>query len=202
VIPDAYFDEFETVKYRRRGRLRRALIRRFVARAVELIGPTDAVESVLEVGIGEGFLSGHLASTMPGARFVGVDSSESDLARVRRRFPRIETHVATAYDLSLLEGPFDLVVCAEVLEHLGDPSRALDQIAARRPRRALLTVPHEPLFRLSHLAAGQNLARWGNDPEHVQQFGRRSFRRLIERRFRVIRMVSSFPWLLALAAPR
>lgn len=92
--------------------------------------------------------------------------------------------------------------CAEVLEHLEEPARALDAIAALRPRRAVLTVPHEPYFRLSNLASGANVTRWGNDPEHVQHFGPRSFRALLSTRFDVLTLDTSYPWILALATPR
>jgi SAM-dependent methyltransferase len=202
VIPDAYFDRFETPKYRRRSRIRRALIRRFVRRLHELVLDAGPVSSVLEIGIGEGFLSGYLSEKLPTVRFCGVDASAEALSRLRRLFPRIETRVGDAYDLSGLEGPFDLVLCAEVLEHLQEPTRALDAIASLRPRRALLTVPHEPFFRLSNLASGANVARWGDDPEHVQHFRPGSFRALLSRRFDVLSLVMSYPWLLALTAPR
>ena len=67
---------------------------------------------------------------------------------------------------------------------------------------AVLTVPHEPYFRLSNLASGANVTRWGNDPEHVQHFGPRSFRALLSTRFDVLMLDTSYPWILALAAPR
>jgi SAM-dependent methyltransferase len=202
VIPDAYFDRFETPKYRRRSRIRRALIRRFVRRLHELVLDAGPVSSILEIGIGEGFLSGYLSEKLPTVRFCGVDASAEALSRLQRLFPRIETRVGDVCDLSGLEGPYDLVLCAEVLEHLEEPTGALDAIASLKPRRALLTVPHEPFFRLSNLASGANLARWGNDPEHVQHFGPRSFRALLSSRFDVLALAMSYPWLLALTAPR
>jgi len=202
VIPDAYFDRFETPKYRRRSRVRRTLIRRFVRRLHELILEAGPVSSMLEIGIGEGFLSGYLSEKLPTVRFSGVDASAEALARLQRLFPRIETRVGDACDLSGLTGPFDLVLCAEVLEHLDRPARALDAIATLKPRRAVLTVPHEPFFRLSNLASGANVTRWGNDPEHVQQFGPRSFRELLSTRFEVLTLDTSYPWILALTAPR
>jgi hypothetical protein len=63
-------------------------------------------------------------------------------------------------------------------------------------------VPHEPFFRLSNLAAGRNVTRWGDDPDHVQHFGRRSLRDLLARRLEVVRLTTSYPWILALTAPR
>jgi 2-polyprenyl-3-methyl-5-hydroxy-6-metoxy-1,4-benzoquinol methylase len=134
-------------------------------------------------------------------RFTGVDASEDDVARARRLFPRIEAVKGSAYDLSMLPGGYDLVLCAEVLEHLDTPLRAIDEMVRLGPRRLLLSVPHEPFFMLSNLARGKNVSRLGNDPEHVNHWGRGSFRRMLAERLDVLRLTTSYPWVLALAAP-
>jgi 2-polyprenyl-3-methyl-5-hydroxy-6-metoxy-1,4-benzoquinol methylase len=202
LIPDAYFDRFETLKYRTKNPLQRLLIRRFVAALHDLFIEANPVATVLEIGVGEGFLSGYLSEKFVEKRFTGVDPRPGDLARVKQLFPRIETLYGSAYDLGALEGPYDLVLCAEVLEHLHEPGRALAEMLRLRPRRLLLTVPHEPYFRLSNLFRGKNVTRLGNDPEHVNHWGRGSFRRLLEGPFEVLRLTASYPWLLALASPR
>jgi hypothetical protein len=61
-------------------------------------------------------------------------------------------------------------------------------------------VPHEPLFRLANLARGKHVARWGNDPEHVQHWNMRSFCRLVSPYFRPLAMYSPFPWLVVLGS--
>ena len=202
MIADSYFDGFRTPKYATRGRVRRWLIRRFVRSLFRLVEASGPVDSVLEVGVGEGFVSGLLLDRFPAARFAAVDPSAEDIARVRERFPRIMAVEGSAYDLSAVTGgPLDLILCIEVLEHLDAPERAVDALANARPRRAVITVPHEPFFRLSNLAAGKNVLRLGNDPEHIQQFGPRSLRTLLERRFEVVALRESYPWLLALVRP-
>jgi hypothetical protein len=55
---------------------------------------------------------------------------------------------------------------------------------------------------LSNLARGKNVTRFGNDPEHVNHWGTSSFRRLLETRLDVLRLTTSYPWILALTAPR
>ncbi len=202
MIPDGYFSRFETKKYRNENPVQRALIRRFVATLHELFLEAGPVSSVLEVGLGEGFISGYLSEQLPALRFTGIELDAADATRARRHFPRIEVHQGSAYDLGALPGGYDLVLCAEVLEHLDDPRRALDQMLGLRPRRLLLSVPHEPFFMLSNLARLKNVARLGNDPEHVNHWGRRSFRRLLTPRCDVLRVTTSYPWILALAAPR
>ena len=201
MIPDAYFARFVTKKYKSENPVQRALIRRFVAALHDLFIESGPVASVLEVGLGEGFISGYLSEQFPSIRFTGVELAAADVARVRRFFPRIEVHQGSAYDLSALSGGYDLVICAEVLEHLDTPLRALDEMCRLSPRRLLLSVPHEPFFMLSNLARLKNVSRFGNDPEHVNHWGRRSFRRLLETRARVLRVTTSYPWVLALAAP-
>ncbi len=202
MIPDAYFARFETRKYRNENPVQRALIRRFVAALHDLFIEAGPVSSVLEVGVGEGFISGYLSEQLPAIRFTGVELGEADVLRARRLFPRLEVHQGSAYALQALPGGYDLILCAEVLEHLDSPGRALDEMLALKPRRLLLSVPHEPLFMLSNLARLKNVARLGNDPEHVNHWAPRSFRRLLETRLDVLRVTTSYPWILALAAPR
>lgn len=202
MIPDDYFARFSTKKYRNENPIQRALIRRFVSSLHDLFIEASPVSSVLEVGVGEGFISGYLSEKFPSIRFSGVDLAEADIAKLREKFPRVEAHVGSAYDVDKLPGGYDLVICAEVMEHLDEPARALDRMIALAPKRLLLSVPHEPFFMLSNLARLKNVTRFGNDPEHVNHWGRRSFRELLEARLDVLRMTTSYPWILALASPR
>ncbi|MCC6668552.1 MAG: class I SAM-dependent methyltransferase [Polyangiaceae bacterium] len=202
MIPDSYFDRFETPKYRARNPVQRALIRRFVTQVHALFLEAGPVESVLEVGVGEGFLSGYLSEKLPEKRFTGVDVKQEDLDRLRAKFPRIATHAASIYDAGRVPGSYDLVICAEVLEHVGDPDRALSALVALRPKHLLITVPHEPWFLLSNLLRGKNLTRFGNDPEHVQLFTAGRFERLLRRHLTIERSTQSYPWLLALGCPK
>lgn len=202
MIPNEYFERFDTPKYQSKNPLQRELIRRFVARLHALFLEAGPVESVLEVGVGEGFLSGYLSEKLPEKTFTGVDVREEDLARLRAKVPRITTHAASIYDVGQIPGRYDLVICAEVLEHVDDPDRALSALASLRPKHLLLTVPHEPWFLLSNLLRGKNLTRLGNDPEHVQLFTARRFRTLLERHLVIERLTRSYPWLLALGRPK
>ncbi|MBX3130952.1 MAG: methyltransferase domain-containing protein [Polyangiaceae bacterium] len=202
MIPDAYFDRFSTPKYRNPNPVQRLLIRRFVRELHDLFVEALPAQTVLEVGVGEGFLSGYLAEKLPGTKFVGVDSSAGDLAELSRRFPTIETHCASLYDVADLGVRPDVLLCCEVLEHVDDPARAVEVLRGLEPKQAIFSVPHEPFFMLSNLARGKNVTRLGNDIDHVNHWGGRSFRRLLERSFRVDRFATSYPWLLARSHPR
>ena len=202
MIPDAYFDRFETQKYRSKNPVQRMLIRRFAATLHSMFLEALPARTVLEVGCGEGFLSGYLSEKLEDTSFVGVEYNPDDVARLRRHFPRIEAHEGSIYDLGFLKKKPDVVVCCEVLEHLDDPRKALAELRKVGARRALLSVPHEPFFMLSNLLRGKNVSRFGNDIDHKNHWGTGSFRALLEPDFEVLEVRTSYPWILALAEPR
>lgn len=201
MIPDSYFDSFETAKYSTRNPVQRLLIRRFMAKVIGMFDATAPHASVLELGCGEGFVSGQLSERQPGTSYVGVDANAGDIANLRAKFPSVEAHEGSIYDLSFLNRTFDVVVCAEVLEHLDDPDAALKQITSVQPRWVILSVPHEPWFCLSNLARGKNVTRLGNDDDHVNLWGRGGIRKLVSRHFEIDRHETSYPWQILLAHP-
>ncbi len=202
MIKSEYFDQFQTKKYRAKNPLKRRLIGRFVDRVTELFHDGGAPRSVLEIGVGEGFLSGHLSGIHPKTSFSGLDIQEEDLELLRAKFPHIKSYHGSIYDLSVLPGGYDLVICAEVLEHLERPEAALDQIVQLKPQRVILTVPNEPWFMLSNLAMGKNIRRFGNDVEHCNHFTVPSFTKLLSTRFDLSTVTTSYPWILAAGTPR
>ncbi len=201
MLPDAYFDRFETPKYRSKNPVTRLLIKRFVERLHGLFVQANPAARVLEIGVGEGFLSGYLSERFPEKSFTGLEPREDDLRALRSKFPRVDARVGSIYDLSVLEPPYDLVMCCEVLEHLPDVPRALEQLGTLGARHLILTVPHEPLFMLSNLARLKNVTRLGNDPEHLNHWTRASFERLLATRFSIVDVTTAYPWILALVAP-
>jgi trans-aconitate methyltransferase len=73
---------------------------------------------------------------------MGVDHSERGIRRARELFPSATWVVADLYSIAVKER-FDLVLCTEVLEHLNEPRRAIDQLRGlcARGGRVAITVP-------------------------------------------------------------
>jgi SAM-dependent methyltransferase len=191
-------------KYRARNPLHRALVRRFLADARELIEMARP-RRVLEVGCGPGDLAGCLFPPVhrgdrPG--YVGVDVSPEEIAVARRNQPHLDFRVATAYALPFQAGTFDLVIACEVLEHLEDPARALVELDRIAGGYLLASVPWEPVWRLLNLARGAYVTHLGNTPGHLQHFSRRRFRELVHGRFEPVAERRPLPWTLLLARSR
>jgi 2-polyprenyl-3-methyl-5-hydroxy-6-metoxy-1,4-benzoquinol methylase len=88
-----------------------------------------APHSILDVGCGEGSLLAALALAHPGAALAGVEISENAVALAKRGLPQAEV---SALDVSAarLDKTFDLVVCADVVEHIADDQAAINNMAA------------------------------------------------------------------------
>jgi SAM-dependent methyltransferase len=77
------------------------------------------IRSVLDVGCGEGTWRAPLKKMRPAIRYVGVDSSEYVIARFgKRRGIRAGTFGGLAEIERSLRGPFDVIVCCDVLQYV------------------------------------------------------------------------------------
>ena len=161
-----------------------------------------APESVLDVGCGEGVVTERIADST-GADTVGVDLGTDELQDEwrRRERERLAFRPASAYDLPFADGSFDLVCALEVLEHLERPRDALAELARVSRRALLVSVPREPLWRISHLLALQDIRSLGNTPGHVNHWSARAFEELVGGYGSVTRARKPFPWTVVLAEP-
>lgn len=94
---------------------------------MELLSECKRGIKVLDVGCGNGFLSSCLAKN--GFDVVGIDISEDGIKIAQGKYPEIKFHVASAYgDLSNIVDCVDVVIAADVIEHLFSPKRLVDNV--------------------------------------------------------------------------
>jgi SAM-dependent methyltransferase len=172
----------------------RRLIDRFYAHIGETVAPLRS-ESVLDAGCGEGETIARLAELLP-AQVAAVDLSPAAVEFTARRFPAVEVACESVLELPFDDGAFELVLCLEVLEHLDDPLAAIAELGRVSSRDVVISVPHEPWFRLGSLLRGKHLRDFGNHPEHVNHWNRADLRALLETEFELTRISGSFPWLI------
>ena len=180
-------------KYATTNPVVRRLLALWMARLTGVIGTVDGV--VIDVGVGEGLA---LERMLPaGYPVVGLEYRLDKVDVARKRLPSLAGAVADAGMLPVADRCADLVTCIELLEHLIPFEPAVEELARITRGRLVVSVPWEPWFRLGNLGRGKNVARFGNDPEHVQAFTPARLRQALEREFRTVRVVKAFPWLIA-----
>jgi 2-polyprenyl-3-methyl-5-hydroxy-6-metoxy-1,4-benzoquinol methylase len=190
-------------KYTVRNPLARRLVDGFLGALADLARRSGA-RQIHEVGCGEGFLSTMLAQS--GFAVRGSDLSASAVAIARRRAAELglplHFRVADIYDLTPQVDGAELVVCCEVLEHLGEPARALGVLARLAQPGLIVSVPREPLWRLLNVARGRYWRALGNTPGHLQHWCTRSFLALLEDHVEVREVRTPLPWTMALCRRR
>ena len=76
-------------------------------------------------------------------------------------------------------------------------------VLERIARRFVVTsVPWEPFFRGLNFLRGKHVLAFGNDPEHVNHWGRQQFLALMGARFTVHSAPLVFPWTLVASERR
>jgi len=179
------------------------VVRRLMAgfeRNLEELFVKAAPTSLLDVGCGEGVLVHKWAQRLGSARVVGIDLEEESIQAGWREHqaPNLEYRVMEAKNLPFADGEFDLACAIEVLEHVPDPEHTVGEMARCAARHLLVSVPHEPLWRMLNMARGAYWSDLGNTPGHLNHWSRQSFVELLSRHGEVVEVRSPFPWTMLL----
>jgi SAM-dependent methyltransferase len=186
-------------KHESKNPIQQALLGRFKANAVRLARSVEP-STILEVGCGEGYMLEEMSRAGVGRDLLGVDISAPAVEDARARLgERARVERRDARELAADGRSFDLVMMLEVLEHIPEPAQMLPILERLTQRYLLLSVPWEPFFRGLNFLRGKHVRDFGNDPEHVNHWGRRAFLRFVEGRFRVVEVPMVFPWTMVLA---
>jgi ubiquinone/menaquinone biosynthesis C-methylase UbiE len=186
-----------TPKYTARNPAVRWLTQRWVAnldRQLARIATQHGADGggALEVGCGEGVIAAQLARRF--GEVVALDLPDAGLRAGWRRHRGPRFLHADAQALPFADDRFGVVVAAEVLEHLADPAKGLQELARVGRAHLVLSVPQEPLFRCCNLLAGRYLRELGNTPGHLNHWSRRGFVRFVAQVAEVREVTSPFPW--------
>lgn len=188
-------------KHENKNPIQRALIGHFHRRLSELVLARRPSE-ILEVGCGEGYVLAALREAGVRCPMHGIDFSETAIADAKKRVPDATFAVEDARAVAQAGRQYDLVLMIEVLEHLPDAQYMLSVLARLSKRHVVVSVPWEPFFRGLNFLRGKHISAFGNDPEHIQHWGRGEFRRVVGEHLEVREAPIVFPWTLLSADVR
>lgn len=146
---------------------------------LRFIGPVEG--SVLDVGCGAGGWADHLRQA--GAeRLIGLEPDENTAKLASTRYDSV---IVSSIELATLDtsnqSTFDVIIMADVLEHLVNPWKALEQCAQwlRPTGRLIISVPNLRYFRVLSNVAIKGLFDYSDhggvmDRTHLRWFTPRS----------------------------
>lgn len=164
-------------KYHSKNLFQRYLINRFlkeISKEIENL----SVDSLLDVGCGEGLgLEKLLRKHFP-KKVYGVDINSNALKIAKNTLPNVVFEKGDIKNLRFKENIFDLVIALEVVEHVRDFNTSINELVRVSKKYILISVPWEPVFSLANLLRGKNINRFGRDMEHINYWNKRSFKKI------------------------
>ena len=167
-------------KHTHRNPIQRLLLWNFFRHLVNLTS-SRKVDSILDVGCGEGFTLYRLKERGIGTRLEGIEYLKDAIDLGKKMYPEIKITQGDIYKLPYEDNSFDLVLCTEVLEHLEDPAKALKELVRVSRRYLVVSVPNEPFFMFAQFVRGKNWSRLGNDIEHINHWTFASFPNFVKK---------------------
>lgn len=143
--------------FQRRNKLIVSLVRRF----------GGSPERILEIGCGNGLVTGALHDALPEAEIVGTEYFEEGLANARARFPSLTFRQLDARDLDDSER-YDAICAFDVLEHIDADVAVLEKL------RAALRDDKSRLF----ITVPQHMALWSEADVYARHERRYTFKEL------------------------
>jgi SAM-dependent methyltransferase len=145
--------------------------------AYQFLLPFVRGKRVLDLGCGEGYGTDVLASAAREA--AGVDLAPEAIYHARRKYRRdnLRFLYMDIYDLKLEEGSFDVVVSLQVIEHLHQPDRFMEEIhrVLKPDGLCVITTPNREL-----LSPGSDTPV---NPFHIFEFNCEEFKQYLNRFF-------------------
>ena len=158
---------------------------------------------LVDVGCGEGIVLRHLSEhhAVDGHMYgFDIDSTGLGVAQSQNTVRLIQGSIVS---LPFADRSIDMVLCCEVLEHVEQPELALAELDRVAAQWLVLSVPNEPIWRMSNMARGKYLSAWGNTTGHINHWTRWGFLRLVRQRFDPVVIEHTLPfWSMLLARRR
>lgn len=158
--------------------------------------------TILDVGCGEGFLTERYKkiASPPGSLVTGADLSVEIVKSGKEEFTQLPFLAASVYELPFAENEFDLVMVNELLEHVDNPEKALQEIYRVTCDNVLISVPWEPVWRILNLCRLRYISDGGNTPGHIQHWSKGEFLKLVSNYLNILAIRTPFPWTMVLCA--
>lgn len=154
------------------------------------------IETMLEVGCGLGESSLEIQKMLPGVKFEVSEYDENYVKILRNsNFPLNVTH-ETVYNLQHSDSSFDCVILLEVLEHLDDYEKALEELFRVSNKYVLISVPNEPLWKILNFMRGKYMKDFGNTPGHINHFNLKELSNILSKYGKITYMATPIPWVM------
>lgn len=140
--------------------------------------PICGNKKILDAGCGEGHLILKLKENQPNARYFGSDITEVALKSARERCTFADFKNTDITQLDFPDEYFDVVVASEVIEHVKDYKKAIQELkrVTKKEGRLIISFPNEFLWTICRFFLGRRPIKV---PDHLNSFKPKTIKNLV-----------------------
>ena len=161
-----------------------------IKKIIKILGYKED-ESLVELGCG----SGNILRNFKKGNVTGIELSETGVKLAKKNCLNARIIKGDAQTINL-DKKFDKIICSEVLEHLPDPSKVIDNIIRMSKKKSVIviSIPNErfvDFFRNLFIRSGLFSIFFKNCDQnmewHLHKTGKKFFKKLVKEKLRIIK---------------
>jgi 2-polyprenyl-3-methyl-5-hydroxy-6-metoxy-1,4-benzoquinol methylase len=189
-------------KYASKNPIERYLIKRYEDTFKRIVASLP-VKSIYEVGSGEGVLIKWLTEIKPEIKIYGSDIEPIfDFSLFRDSLTAPTFLINEADNIPFSANSVDGIIACEVLEHLPNPARSIQELKRMNAQYYLFTVPNDKLWKILNMIRLKYIKDLGNTPGHINHWSRKSFCKLVSEYLNINYSLYVQPWIFVLATAK
>jgi ubiquinone/menaquinone biosynthesis C-methylase UbiE len=157
----------------------------YLSKKIKEIIDKENIQSIVDLGCGDGNFIRSVKKEYPQMRVVGVDISPRRINGLKVKFPEDKFYIRDCCDTKLKE-TFDLVYSSQVIEHVSNDKKMIEEMFRLLKRKGILycsSVIKKPWAIYKY----RNNGRFVLDPTHEREYkNEKDFLKLFKKKFKLI----------------
>ncbi len=195
---DELWDWYQ-LEYESQNPISKYLYNGFYRQLGKIIDTFEANDSLLEVGCGPGESTRRILKMLKGQHLKASEFEERLVQKIHAIDFPVKVIQESVLALKREDNAFDGIFLLEVLEHIDDYHLALKELFRVARKYVVVSVPHEPIWRMLNCLRGSYLSDWGNTPGHVNHWSVSALKKLVGQYGEVEQVLTPLPWIILLA---
>jgi 2-polyprenyl-3-methyl-5-hydroxy-6-metoxy-1,4-benzoquinol methylase len=180
-------------KHNSKNLIVKILMKNFYNTILDFVKKED-ISSMVDIGCGEGHLTNILRLFFENVKITALEYDKKTVLIANKLYPSLNVKQGNILNL---KGKYDILISSEVLEHVKDFQRAIDNCRKVAPV-CIFSVPNEPWFRIANIMRLKYLKHLGNTPGHINNWSKKEFEKLLKKNFKSVKIKTTSLWNVAL----
>lgn len=185
-------------EYENHNRITQFLLNNFFLTLKKCISKLVPSDRLLEIGCGPAMSSQRLFKMLTGQSFEASEFDQRLVNKLQKANLPFSVRQESVFELQREDNSYECLFLLEVLEHLTDYEKALDELFRVSNKYVIVSVPNEPLWSFLNMVRGKYIQDKGNTPGHVNKWSVKTLKSLLSSYGKIEFVATPLPWIVAM----